>query len=381
LTARVRLAYAAAHVVMRDDYAAVDHTPERPGSPDEIAAYIDWEQTMALRARLDRLGFGIAEAMDTAQRFSLGWKSAERLIRECGRAGLEHGFIAGAGVDHLERVGSSGELIDGVVHQAELIAESGGQVILLPLVWLAARRADEDEYVRVYEGIIARVEGPLFVHWLGEQFLPELAGYFPGRSFERIMGLDPSKVRGAKISLLDPAREVRIRAELLARDQIVLTGDDFHFARLIRGGDPDDASAVAAPVERWTRIGADEVALGDFSHALLGVIDAVAAPAGRALQLLARGDVERAMELLEPCEALGRWIFRPPTQHYKTGLALLSWLNGQQSNCMLVNHEERSRDVTDFFRTMQLAVSAGVFDDDQLAAERLKSLVESTRPG
>ena len=112
-----RRAYAAVHVVMRTDYAQLDHRLDRPGTPEAIAESIDWLGTMELRRRLDARGFGIAEAMDTAQRFFLGWPSAERLIRECGALDLEHGFIAGAGVDHLATVGSTTQLVDGVVDE------------------------------------------------------------------------------------------------------------------------------------------------------------------------------------------------------------------------------------------------------------------------
>ena len=175
----VRTAFAAAHVVMHDGYADVEHSLERPGSTDEIAAWIDWRATLALRARLDALGFGIAEAMDTAQRFSLGWANAERLIRECGRLQLKHGFIAGAGVDHLGEIRGKTQLIDGVVHQARTIAEAGGMVILLPLAWLPRNGIGEAGYVEVYESIIGQLDGPLFLHWLGEMFVAELRGYFP----------------------------------------------------------------------------------------------------------------------------------------------------------------------------------------------------------
>jgi len=72
--------------------------------------------------------------------------------------------------------------------------------------------------VRVYARIIAALPGPLFVHWLGEMFLPALFGYFPGQSFRREMAHDPRKVRGAKLSPLDAEREVSLRGHLLARD-------------------------------------------------------------------------------------------------------------------------------------------------------------------
>ena len=55
---RVRIAYAAAHVVA-DPLA--DNVPDAP-------AVLDWDATLAFRQHLWRHGLGVAEAMDTAQR-------------------------------------------------------------------------------------------------------------------------------------------------------------------------------------------------------------------------------------------------------------------------------------------------------------------------
>ena len=46
----VRLAYAAVHVVMRDDYRTCPHSPARPGDAASIADFIDGK----LRAGCDR---------------------------------------------------------------------------------------------------------------------------------------------------------------------------------------------------------------------------------------------------------------------------------------------------------------------------------------
>jgi hypothetical protein len=354
-----RLAYAAAHVVMRAGYEDVEHSLERPGPPEEIARWIDWDATRALRVRLGALGFGVAEAMDTAQRFFLGWESARRLIRETGALGLARGFCAGAGTDHLEQVGGPEDLATGVAFQCAEIQAAGGIPVLLPMPWLAQRRASEDEYVATYAAILERVEGPVFVHWLGAMFLPVLEGYFPGDSFSRVMALDPEKVRGAKLSLLDPELEVRLRRELLERDQLLLTGDDFHFARLILGGDGNRVP----PVERWTEVAGQRVALGDFSHALLGILDAIAQPAAQALERLEAADAAGYLERMLPCEALSRHLFEPPTQHYKAGLAWLAWRAGLQANALLVNHEERARDDAHRARAEALAWQAGVLAD------------------
>ena len=362
-----RLAYAATRIVLRDDYRDAPHTLDAPGTPTAIADAIDWETTAALRRRLDDLGFGVAEAMDTAQRFAIGWHTAEQLIRRTGALGLRNGFVAGAGADHLEAVTKPEDLAAAVVHQGKVIQEVGGEVILLPLPWLSLQGCDADTYVAVYSEVIRALDGPLYLHWLGAMFLPALAGYFPGDSFARIMALDPAKVRGAKLSLLDADLELRLRAELLPRDQFILTGDDFHFADLILGGD----GTGVPPTQRHVGAGSRRVPVGEFSHALLGILDGVAEPASLALEFLARGDARTYLEVMRPCEELGRWLFQEPTQHYKAGLAFLSWLNGLQSNAMLANHEERARDREHYVRAVELASAAGALQDAALAAERL----------
>ena len=359
----VRLAYAAAHVILKDDYAACRHSQSNPGPPDEILESINWDATMGFRRHLASHGFGIAEAMDTAQRFALGWPAAEELIRRCGELDLPHGFIAGAGADHLSEVSSAAELIDGVCHQIHVIQKAGGAAIILPMPSLTRWKYTADQYVEVYTAIIRQSAGPLFMHWLGEMFMPELRGYFPGDSFERVMDVDPAKVRGAKLSLLDAQREVALRKRLLEREQIVLTGDDFHFAGLIAGD--------ATEPNRWTDIAGRRAALGDFSHALLGIFDAIAEPAGLALRFLARKRRDRYDALMSPCERLSRIIFEPPTQHYKTGLAFLAWLNGLQNNRLLINREETARDTRHLMRVARAAAEAGALRSASTATERL----------
>jgi len=357
--------YAAAHVVMLPSYAEVDHSHARPCPPEELEPHVDWDATFALRRHLDGHGLGVAEAMDTAQRFELGWDLAWRLIEGAGALGLREGFIAGAGVDHLPGDADASALVDGVVHQARAIQGAGGLPILLPLVALPARGLDADAYVAHYAAVIDALEGPLFVHWLGQMFHPGLAGYFPDDSFARVMAHAPDKVRGCKLSLLDAALERRVRAELAPRGQVVLTGDDHNFADLIvEGGDtPTDTADLAGR----------PLALGPFSHALLGVLDGVAAPAGLALRALAAGDAERARALLGPCEAYGRHVFGAPTKHYKVGLAFTSYLAGRQDNWMLPLHLERARDRAHLLRTADLAAAAGAFEDLDLARARLEA--------
>jgi len=356
----LRLGYAAAHVAMRSSYRALGHAPDRPGTPVEIGAHVDWDATLALRRRLDALGFGVAEAMDTAQRFEIGWENARELIARCGELHLTNGFCAGAATDQRPDAASPAALADAVVEQCDFIASRGGVPVILPMPALSLRRAGPEVYLDVYGAIFAQVRGPVIVHWLGPMFLPALEGYFPGDSFLRVMAHAPAIARACKLSLLDAALEVRVRREILPRDQFVLTGDDLHFARLILGGEPTAAAPAAPPpVARWTEFAGREVALGDFSHALLGVLDAVAAPARRALDALARGDAAEYLRVMGPCEELGQWLFQPPTSSYKAGLAYLAWLGGHQPDFILPNRADLLRDRAHAIALAALARRAG----------------------
>ncbi|MFN3242302.1 MAG: DUF993 family protein [Planctomycetota bacterium] len=367
-----RLCYGALHVVLLPEYRDLDHTLATPGDAAEIERHIDWPATMQLRRDMDACGIGIAEAMDTAQRFFLGWPSARRLIAETGALALPNGFCAGAGTDQLPRIERHSHLIDAVVEQCAYITSHGGIPVILPMPWLCEQRADEREFVEVYEAIIREVRGPVFLHWLGPMFLASLKGYFPGRSFEKIMAIDPSVVRGCKLSLLDRAFEERVRRERLEYEQIVLTGDDFHFGQLMLGD--------GEPPTRTTMIGDREVALGDFSHALLGILDAIARPTQAALGSLQAGDRQGFTERMERCEQLGQFVFQAPTQHYKAGLAFLAWLNGQQDNFLLINREDLARDRDHYLRCAELARAAGCVHDEAVFGARLREFEAAPWP-
>ncbi|MAC20029.1 MAG: dihydrodipicolinate synthase family protein [Phycisphaerae bacterium] len=371
-----RLCYAAAHVVMSPSYAGIPHSIDSPGSPEEIAEHLDWDATMAIRRRIGDTGMGIAEAMDTAQRFNLGWTAAKRLIELTGELRLASGFCAGAGTDHLASAETPSRIIEGVVEQIHVIRAAGGVPVILPMPRLCELGCGEDDYVEVY-GDIAREAGagPLIVHWLGPMFLASLEGYFPGDSFLRIMRNDPERYRAAKLSMLDHELEVRLRRDLLQRDQIMLTGDDFHFGALIAG-----ETEGIAPVERTTRFDGRTVALGDFSHALLGIFDAIADPAALAMRRLALGDRSGYDRIMLPCERLGQEIFKEPTRFYKTGLAFLAWLDGRQANPMLVNHEEGKRSVERLLQTLRLADAAGSLKNPAVVAERIGRILDWRPP-
>lgn len=357
-----RLAYAAAHVAMRASYRALGRTAARPSPPDEILEHLDWDATLGIRRHLAAHGMGIAEAMDTAQRFEIGWPVAKELIARCGALKLARGFCAGAGTDQRAAIRGPADLVDAVVEQCAFIGAQGGVPVILPMPWLSLNRAEPAVYLDVYGSIFRQARGPVIVHWLGPMFLPALKGYFPGDTFSRVMALEPSKARACKLSLLDAELEVRVRRELLPRDQFVLTGDDFHFARLILGGDAAAATpapALPPPVLRWTEFAGQLVALGDFSHALLGILDAIAVPAGRALTALTRNDAAEYLRLMEPCEPLGQHLFQSPTSSYKAGLAYLAWKAGLQPEFLLPNGAEGLRDAQHFQRASKLAGACG----------------------
>ena len=87
-----RIAYAAAHVVA-DPLA--EHDPW-------LDTAVDWERTLAFRHYLWDLGFGVAEAMDTAQRgMGLDWTWALELIkRSLAEAKTRPGVVIASGAGH-----------------------------------------------------------------------------------------------------------------------------------------------------------------------------------------------------------------------------------------------------------------------------------------
>ena len=343
---------------MRDGYAGVEHGPDDRSA---VAEWVDWEQTLALRARLDQARLGIAEAMDTAQRYEIGWDLARELIERTSVLAPENGFVAGAGVDHAS-VADAPSLADAWSEQVRLIEGAGGVPVLLCIPQLLELARDEDAFVQTYGRVIDACHGPVLIHWLGSMFHPGLAGYFPGNSFERVMAWDRAKVRGCKLSLLDAGIERRVRAELAPHGQAVLTGDDHHFADLIVGDDQEVRGEVELLGRTWP--------LGHFSHALLGALEGLHAPMPGILEDLRHGRLEEARLALRRCEAFGQVVFEAPTPAYKAGLAFRAWANGEQSNPMLPFHAERARSKEHLTRVAQAAREAGGLTGPE-AAERL----------
>jgi hypothetical protein len=156
-----------------------------------------------------------------------------------------------------------------------------------------------------------------------------------------------AKIDGIKISLLDAGREVAIRRRLPAGVRLY-TGDDYNYPALIRGD-----------------------ALG-YSHALLGIFDAIAPVAAAALRALDVGDTDRYAALFVPTVPLARHTFAPPTQYYKTGIVFLAYLNGHQSHFRMLGGYESARSVPHLAELFVLADQAGVLRDPELAVARLR---------
>lgn len=356
-----RLALAACRVVMRDEYARVEH-----GAADlqPVMEHVDWTQTMALRSRLAAAGLGIAEAMDTAQRYEVGWDLARALIERTGAMEPGAGFVAGAGIDH-EDVTSLEGLIAAWIEQCEWIAAAGGTPVLLCLPELLTLARSHEQFASAYAQVIEASPTPVLIHWLGPAFHPGLADYFPGDTFQQVMAADREKVKGCKLSLLDPAFERRVRLDLAREGQMVLTGDDHHFADLILGEEAGATGEVEFLGETWP--------LGPWSHALLGVFEGLHGPLPSIRADLERGEREQALEALRRCERFGQVVFEAPTPAYKAGLAFRAWANGEQSNAMLPFHAERGRSSEHFMRVARTARAAGALQDPA-APERLAKL-------
>ena len=347
-----RVAYAAAHVVA-DPLANINPT---------LAVALDWETTLAFRHYLWSLGFAVAEAMDTAQRgMGLDWTITQELIRRSmaeARA-VGGGIACGAGTDHLVP-GPSVTLADveaAYETQCGFVEGEGGRVILMASRALAACASGPDDYVRVYDRILSQVAQPVIIHWLGDMFDPQLAGYWGSHDLTtatdvclQILRDHAAKIDGIKISLLDAQREIDMRRRLPPGVKMY-TGDDFNYPELILGDDQG------------------------YSHALLGIFDAIAPAASAALQALDAGDHDRYASIFAPTVPLSRHIFATPTYYYKTGVVFLAYLNDHQSHFRMVGGQESARSVVHLSELFVLADQAGLLREPELASERMRCVL------
>ena len=345
-----RVVFSAAHVV------ADPFTSNDPSGP----ATVDWDATMAFRRHLDGLGLGIAEAMDTAQRgMGLDWPGALELIRQTKTELPDALVFNGCGTDQLEP--ADAKSLDDVrrayFEQVDAIQSVGGRLILMASRALARVATSPDDYVAIYGEVLSRCDQPVILHWLGDMFDPQLAGYWGTDDFSQAMetslaviGDNIAKVDGIKISLLDKEKEIVMRRRL--PDGVKMyTGDDFNYAELIEGD-------------------------GDgFSHALLGIFDPLAPAAAYAVEKLGEGDARAFRDTLDPTVPLSRLIFRAPTQYYKTGIVFLAWLNGFQDHFIMLNGAQAMRPLPYFVDIFKLADGCGLLAKPDLAVERMKKLL------
>lgn len=346
-----RVLYSAVHVVS-DPFG--DHDPSGP-------ANVDWEKTLEFRRYLAGMGMGIAEAMDTAQRgMGLDWKGALELIRRT-KEELPNALVAnGCGTDHL--IPTESTTLDDVrrayLEQVEAIQKVGGRLILMASRALARVAKSPEDYVAVYGDVLAACDEPVILHWLGEMFDPYLAGYWGSESFGpaletclQIIEENSPKIDGIKVSLLEAKKEIVMRRRLPTGVKMY-TGDDFNYPELIEGDDQG------------------------YSHALLGIFDPLAPAAAYAVSKLSDGDTNSFRTTLNPTVPLARHIFRVPTQHYKTGVVFLAWLNNFQDHFIMLNGAQSIRSLPYFVECFKMADECGLLRDPDIAAMRMGNLLK-----
>lgn len=344
-----RKAIAAAHVVA-DPFADIS-------SFEEVA--LDWEATIAYRARLWRLGFGVAEAMDTAQRGAgLDWPLCRELIARTLEAARDHPgaeTVCGVNTDQLgEGPHSLDAIVRAYLEQGEFVAARGGRPVIMSSRALAVAARTPADYRAVYRRVLQGLDGPVILHWLGPAFDPSLAGYWGSHDARAAMDTclalicdHADRIDGIKLSLLDADLEKRMRAALPSGVRLY-TGDDFNFPELIAG---DGAH---------------------HSDALLGIFDPIAPAASAALSALSNGDPGRFHEILAPTRDLGRHVFAAPTRFYKTGVVFLAYINGFQDHFVMPLGHQAARSTRHLARVLKLADDAGLIRDAERAAHRAR---------
>jgi Protein of unknown function (DUF993) len=348
-----RVAFSAAHVVS-DPLADVDPW---------LSAAIDWDRTIAFREHIWDLGLGVAEAMDTAQRgMGLDWPTSLELIQRSVSAAKARGgalVFSGAGTDHLavEDAKTLDDVIRAYEEQVAAVEKAGGRIILMASRALARIARHPDNYARIYDRVLSQVTEPVIIHWLGDMFDPALANYWGTPDLDRAMDValgvintNAAKIDGVKVSLLDKQREIDMRRRLDTRVKMY-TGDDFNYAELIAGDEKG------------------------YSHALLGIFDAIAPAASYALSRLAASDAQGFHDVLGPTVPLSRHIFKAPTRFYKTGIVFMAYLNGHQDHFTMVGGQESTRSTLHLAELFRLADQAGLLANPELATRRMKTVL------
>lgn len=344
----------------REVYAAVHVVADPLGDPVGSNA-VDWEATLAFRHHLWSLGFGVAEAMDTAQRGSgLSADNVHELVRRTAAEAKTCGgrTVYGVTTDQLEGDDHPLAAIAAAYEQQiEFVESLDGEVIIMPSRALAASARSAEDYRSTYDRLLSGTSRPVMLHWLGEAFDPALKGYWghrdPWQAAEVVLEIieaAPRHVAGVKVSVLDFELEISFRKRLPAGVRC-FTGDDFAFPRLIAGED------------------------GFHSDALLGIFDPIAPVAAAALHRLEQGEIAAFHSLLEPTVPLSRHMFGTPTYHYKTGVVFLAYLTGHQNHFRMLGGQEGARSIIHLAELFRLADRAGLIADPDLAEQRLRRLL------
>lgn len=358
-----RIAYSAGHVVA-DPLAAINPT---------LDCAVDWDATIAYRQYLWRMGLGVAEAMDTAQRgMGMDWPQSLELIRRSTDAAKDIPgalLASGCGTDQLapEDARSIDDVIRAYEEQMAAIEAVGGRLILMASRALAKVARGPADYEKVYDRILRQAKHPVILHWLGDMFDPALKGYWGSSKVNQaidtalgVMAANAAKVDGIKMSLLDKDIEIAVRRRLPTGVRMY-TGDDFNYAELIAGDEIGDETGKSANHRH--------------SDALLGIFDAIAPAASAALLALAQNDRTKFDDILAPTVPLSRHMFGAPTRFYKTGVVFMAWLNGHQSHFTMVGGQQNARSLLHFVELFRLADAAGLLLKPELAVARIKTLL------
>ncbi|MGC5054422.1 DUF993 family protein [Micromonospora sp. DT48] len=350
-----RTVLAAAHVVVdaRADYTPGEQTP------------IDWEATIAFRKHLFSYGVGIAEGMDTSERGpgGLQWGQAKELIRLGVAAAREEGaaVVAGAGTDQITSSNPSlGEVVDAYLEQLDWVQAQGSAAVIRASHALVAAARNEDDYLKVYGQVLAQVEKPAIVHWLGTGFDPSLAGYWghadPVEAMNVVVRMaeeNSARLDGIKFSLLDEELEKEFRRRL-PEGVKVYTGDDYGYTNLLLGDGEH------------------------HSHGLLGVLDPIAPVASLGFSALDKGDEAGFVEAMNSSIPLAVKMFEPPADRYKIGTVFIAWLSGHQDHFRMVTGREGFRSLQHLTDLFVLADEIGLFPDPALAAHRMRLLLAAS---
>ena len=251
-------------------------------------------------------------------------------------------------------------IIRAYAEQLEFVQNCGSQVIVMASRALAASARSAGDYLEVYGQLLKLADRPVLLHWLGAAFDPALRGYWGSDDFGaaadtviELIERSGGQVSGVKLSVLDADSEVALRRRL-PRGVRMYTGDDFHYAELIRG----DGEG--------------------HSDALLGAFAAVTGPAAAALHALDAGDLAGYDRAMDPTVALSRLIFTEPTYDYKVGVAFLAWLNGLQPHFAMLGRLQQRRTAAHLTGVFELAAACGALLDPDLAVGRMAEYLAGT---